>query len=239
MDGDMDMDTTSSSYNDRYPTSEAHLVNSNHSTREEYGYSNNNMAQYASTQQHRPLPSRQPTLPQPAHYSPELSTAYQSDQYAASAAYYTPDGGPLHDKMEYESPILSDTTHPPPSSYAFNSNEDKGATAFRTGAADIGYGMGVMSDKVATDGKRRRKDSGKSMQNQTGPGGVPLGGAGAAGEGVSSIVRGYGTPHQIAYLSVVLLQTLATAAMIAIVWVKIRAGTPGGSEALFSVSQPS
>lgn len=204
---DMENDNTSSSYNNGsrgYPTSEAHLTRS---AEDEYAY---NMAQYAQQQQQR---QRQPSGPAPIQ-SPELVNPHH--QYAAaynnSNNDYQDTRTPMHDKMEYASPALSDldthyassNTHPPSIMYG-----DKSVHA---------YGQSSSSDKALTA---------RGKQQQQGSKQLAMGGAGAAGEGVSSIVRGYGTPHQIAYLSVVLLQTLATAAMIAIVWVKIRAGTPG------------
>lgn len=199
---EMDLDNTSSSYNGRaYPTSEAHLTRS--AEEGEYGY---NMAQYQAQQR-----QRQPSLPSSVH-TPEIQYSSRPAGNTQYASYRTHDdhnynAGVMHDKMEFASPPLSDldmqhasSNAPAPSSYA-----DKDGP-YRTDIAHI-YGQ-----------------SDKQSSAKAGPQSPAIG---AAGQGVSSIVRGYGTPHQIAYLSVVLLQTLATAAMIAIVWVKIRAGTPG------------
>jgi len=112
------------------------------------------------------------------------------------------------DKIEYGSP-LSDINDTP----GFSFTEDKLAP----GAHAYGGGGGL--DKNG-DKEISRSKTGTVIHRS---------GANAGNEnaGVSSIVKGYGTPHQIAYLCVVLLQTISTAALVSVVWAKIRDGTPG------------
>lgn len=121
----------------------------------------------------------------------------------------------------YGSPLTDSDIHPPtPSQFDDRDGGRARATGLTAAAGDshfqdpehefeYGYGdKGGLSSKTNTP---KRSGTNRTTDKDG---------------GVSSIVRGYGTPHQIAYLSVVLVQTLATAAMIAVVWAKIREGTP-------------
>lgn len=125
--------------------------------------------------------------------------------------------------MEYYGSPMTDSDIHPPTHSQFDDTSVGGrarATGLTAAAGDshfqdqehefeYGYGdKGGLSSKTNTP---KRSGTNRSTDKEG---------------GVSSIVRGYGTPHQIAYLSVVLVQTLATAAMIAVVWAKIREGTP-------------
>jgi hypothetical protein len=63
--------------------------------------------------------------------------------------------------------------------------------------------------------------------------------ANTAPAGVTSLLKGYATAHQLAYILVVLLQTGASSALIAITWGKIQAGTPESFSQLDTNSEES
>lgn len=224
---------TSSSYNGaRYPTSESHLNPTRSNQTSEYAY---NMHVNQSI-----APRRQATQSsvnvEPLQQDQQHHAYYHAQQRQHYTQQRTPDAVEHDsDKIPYYSSPLMDqqgATHFPgfedKSSQQYSSHPHSQQMRMRTESNNALPIQPVDADDHAygyTDkgGMMTRKKNDKSKGNAAATV------APAGGEGVSSIVRGYGTPHQIAYLSVVLLQTLATAAMIAIVWTKIRAGTPRGS----------
>lgn len=50
--------------------------------------------------------------------------------------------------------------------------------------------------------------------------------AGGGHTNIASILKGYGTTHQLLYLLTVILQTIASMILIALIWAKIKSGTP-------------
>jgi hypothetical protein len=202
-------------------TSEAHLINSRET--------------YASTSYIPPV-NNQEQQPQYAAYNHERSYSQQRRRASPRHAQPTPsprspesynrpdyfnnnNNSSSHDNqlpitrtnMEYGSP-MSDINDTP--GFSFTEDKISSAQAHSYGAAGLDKN-GMMDKEIS-----RSHTGGGIVQPRTGH-------AGNDNAGVSSIIKGYGTPHQIAYLCVVLLQTISTAALVSVVWAKIRDGTPG------------
>lgn len=232
----------------RYPTSESHLVHQPSSSR--YNHNMNNEQAYNMTQYQRSHAAQHQPQPYPQSYSRDRREYTQSNNMTSSADYYSSSHPQQqqHNGSYYTSPTMSesDMRQPSPSQFGYSQHQPQfsdrraavgrnattGTTATTTGDSHFEeednelehkYGYG---DKGAITqiNSNTKLNGGGPAGNSSSSGGNKTGHANEGG--VSSIVRGYGTPHQIAYLSVVLVQTLATAAMIAVVWAKIRAGTP-------------
>ena len=82
------------------------------------------------------------------------------------------------------------------------------------------------ANATSGNGHTLEKSSGTLNYGSSSNNGKGGGYTSAAGENVSSFLKGYATAHQLVFLVIVLCQTVATAVMIALTWAKIQAGTP-------------